>query len=75
MQAFQLFFEQYHLSWGMTLIGFAIILGSLGTAVSWIVSLARGLQVAAASPSSRLPKGLQKTNRHHMPYVVLILQA
>lgn len=74
MDAFKLFFDQYHLSWGITFIGCAIILGSLGIATSWIISLARGLQVAASAPVSRLPAVLKKLNRHNMPYAVLILQ-
>ena len=72
--AFNLFFARYHWPLGSELMGIAIILGALGTATSWIVGLARGLQVAASSPVSRLPASLQKLNRHQMPVVIFMLQ-
>lgn len=72
MDVFNLFFSQYHLSWGVPVIGAAIVLGSLGIASSWIIGLARGFQVA--SSFSSLPKFLQKLNRYHMPHGVLLLQ-
>lgn len=73
IDSFNLFFSHYHLPWATELIGIAIILGGLGIASSWIIGLARGLQVA--SVSSNLPKVLHKLNKHRMPYVILILQA
>lgn len=73
MDAFQLFFAAYHLSWLVPFVGLAIILGSLGIAFAWIIGLARGLQVACQA--SNLSPRLQKLNRHRMPYVILLVQA
>lgn len=73
IDAAQIFFQYYHLSWGVPLMGGAIILGSFGVASSWIIGLARVLQVSALE--TRMPKYLQKLNRYQMPYMVLLTQA
>ena len=69
----QVFFAAYHISWGVPLIGAAIILGSFGIASSWIIGLARTLHVA--SGDANMPRFLQKKNRHDMPYNILLTQA
>lgn len=73
MDAFRVFFAVYHLTWIMPFIGLAIIIGSLGIAFSWIIGLARGLQVACQA--SNLSAPLQKLNCHGMPHVILLVQA
>lgn len=73
IDSYKEFFSNYHLSWALFFIGFAIILGGLGTASSWMSGLARGLQVASAS--SHLPKIFSKSNKYNMPHVILITQA
>lgn len=72
MDAAQIFFGYYHISWGVPLMGIAIILGSFGVASSWIIGLARVLQVSASQ--TKMPKYLQKVNRYDMPYMVLLTQ-
>jgi amino acid transporter len=73
IDSFKLFFNQYHVSWGVPFIGLAIIIGSLGVASSWMISLARSLHIA--SYTSNLPRVMQRANRHNMPHVILITQA
>ena len=73
MAAFTIFLDAYHLTALIPLIGAAIIFGSLGIAFSWIISLARGLQVACVD--TKVFANLQTLNKKHMPYKVLLLQA
>jgi amino acid transporter len=73
MEAFILFFREYHLEWAISWIGVAIILGGVGSTASWVSGLARAFQVAAFS--SKLPAFCQRLNRHHMPQGILITQA
>ncbi len=73
IDAAQIFFNYFHMPWGVPLMGIAIILGSFGVASSWIIGLARTLQVSASD--ANMPKYLQKMNRHGMPYMVLLTQA
>lgn len=72
MEAFSAFFKAYNMSWATYFIGVAIIVGSLGVASSWIISLARGLHVAFTDSNSFAP--LLKLNRYGMPYVILFGQ-
>lgn len=72
MDAFRVFFNSYHLAWMIPLMGLAIILGSLGIAFSWIIGLARGLQVACEASS--LSPRLQQLNRYQMPHFILVIQ-
>ncbi len=74
MEAFKLFFLAHHWQHGTDFIGLAIVLGSMGIASSWMVGLARSLQVAICSNLIRLPVVLQKLNRFKMPYGVLMGQ-
>ncbi|MCX7122929.1 MAG: APC family permease [Gammaproteobacteria bacterium] len=72
MTAFKAFLDQDHAGFLLPWIGAAVILGGLGTACSWILGLARGLQVACQA-SNILPI-LHTLNRKEMPYRILILQ-
>ncbi len=73
IDATQIFFGYFHIGWGVPLIGLAIVLGCFGVASSWIIGLARVLQVSASH--ANMPKCLQKLNRFQMPYPVLLIQA
>lgn len=73
MDAAQIFFGYYHIPFGATLMGSAIVLGCFGVASSWIIGLGRSLQVAAKDVN--MPKVMQKVNRFDMPYPVLVTQA
>lgn len=73
MQAFEIFFESYHLTWLAPLLGIAIIIGTLGGVSNWIISPSRGLLVALRDEN--LMPSLQKTNKHESPKALLIMQA
>ena len=72
MAAFSVFLDAYHLGALIPFVGLAIILGSLGIAFSWIIGLARGLQVACVDAG--VFPSLQALNKRYMPYRVLLLQ-
>jgi glutamate:GABA antiporter len=73
MQAFNNFFEAYHLTKLTPIIVILLLLGSLGGMVNWIISPAKGLLLAA--DSGFLPHWLYRLNRHGIASRVLILQA
>ena len=69
----QYYLSNFHLMWLVSVVSVLIVFSSLGEMINWIISPARGLQQAAMNGS--LPQILAKTNKHHMPAPVLILQA
>ncbi|MBX9702738.1 MAG: APC family permease [Silvanigrellaceae bacterium] len=73
MQAFNNFFEVYHLTALVPLLVILLLLGSLGSMVNWIISPAKGLLLAANH--GFLPKGLYKLNKHGVASKILLLQA
>lgn len=73
MQAFTNFFSSYHLTWMVPVITLMLLLGSLGSIVSWVISPAKGLMHAAES--GFLPAFFAKKNRQGIPENLLIAQA
>lgn len=73
MQAFDTFFDQYGLGWGMPLIAVMLVMGGLGGVSNWIIAPTKGLLVAAQDDN--LPAFFQRTNQHGAPVVMLIGQA
>lgn len=73
MQAFDNFFQAYHLSWLLPVIGVMILIGSVGGMVNWIISPAKGLLQAAEN--GYLPKVFAKSNKHGAAQPVLLAQA
>ncbi len=73
MQAFELFFSAYHLTWLLPLLGIMLVIGGLGQLNNWIIAPTRGLLMAAED--GNLPKAMEKKNRHHMPARLLFYQA
>ena len=73
MQAFSRFFHAYHLRWMVPVIAIALLAGSLGGMVNWIISPAKGLMQAAEH--GYLPKFFQKLNTNQVPSHLLITQA
>lgn len=73
MQAFENFFEVYHMAWVIPIIAVMILLGSLGGMMSWIISPARGLLQAAQL--GYLPNFLSKENKNRVAGNLLITQA
>jgi glutamate:GABA antiporter len=73
MQAFTDFFAAYHLAWLIPVITVMLVIGSLGSMISWIISPAKGLLQAAQD--GFLPKFLSKENQHGVAGNLLITQA
>lgn len=73
MQAFNNFFQMYHLTFLMPVMVILLLLGSLGGMMNWIISPAKGLMLAA--DNGFFPHGLYRLNRHGVPSRILITQA
>ena len=73
MQAFNNFFEAYHLTALMPVLVVLLVLGSLGSMVNWIISPAKGLLLAA--DNGFLPHWLYRFNKHGVASRILLLQA
>lgn len=73
MQAFTSFFAAYHVSWFMPVITIMVLLGTLGSIVSWVISPAKGLLQAAQL--GFLPVFLQQVNKHGVAANLLVTQA
>lgn len=73
MQAFNNFFQAYHMGALMPVVLVLLLLGSLGGMVNWIISPAKGLLLAA--DNGFLPHWLYRLNRHGIASRILLLQA
>jgi len=73
LDAFNIFFEAYHMSWMKPVIDVCIIIGALGSVSAWIIGPTRGLLIAI-NDCNIMPR-LQKVNRYQAPANILILQA
>ncbi len=73
IQAFHIFFTQFHLSAYSYLIDLFIIIGGLGAVSSWVLGPAKSLSVAGHD--AILPKILTHENRQGAPVAALLLQA
>jgi len=74
LQAFQLFFDAYHLHWMVPVVAISLIIGGMGGLNSWLIAPTRGLQYAGKQ-GHHLPKLLLHENRHGAPVALLITQA
>lgn len=72
VEAFTIFLHAFHLEWVIPLITLAIVIGSFGIFLTWMLTATRYLLVAAQD--ELLPLFLRKTNRAGMPFNQLILQ-
>jgi len=73
MQTFRYFFYTYHLEWMIPVIAVALLMGSIGGMMNWIISPAKGLMQAAEQ--GYLPKFFQTQNNNQVPSHLLITQA
>ena len=73
MQTFSFFCDAYHLTGLMPILVILLLLGSLGNMVNWIISPAKGLQLAA--DNGFLPHWLYRLNKHGVASRILLLQA
>ncbi|KTD29817.1 APC family permease [Legionella maceachernii] len=72
IDAYAVFFSNYHIPWMTKVIAVLIILGGVSGVSAWIIGPTKGLLVAARDGS--LPERLAKVNRHGAPVAILIAQ-
>lgn len=72
LQAFDLFFKQFHMEFLMPVLATLIVVGALAGVAAWILSPAKGLMVASKDGS--LPKALAKPGIGGAPTRILLLQ-
>ncbi|MHA7135087.1 APC family permease [Oerskovia turbata] len=70
--AFQVFFDKWDMSWGVTVISALIALGAFASVVTWIAGPSRGL--LAAARTGLLPPALQKRNKAGVQVGILGVQ-
>lgn len=73
MQVIQIFCNTMHIGWLTPIVGILISLGILTIASTWISGPSKGLRIA--SFDTEILHFLEKTNKHDMPSVIMILQA
>lgn len=73
IQTFAYFLSAYHLNWLLPILTILLVIGSLGSIISWVISPIKGLSEAALH--GFLPPLFQKTNRQGVPQNLLIAQA
>jgi amino acid transporter len=72
LQAFELFFHAFHMTWVMPIVAVFIILGAVGGAAAWMLGPSKGMLMACRD--GLLPKSLGVVNFNHTPVRILILQ-
>ena len=72
LQAFFIFFQDYHMTWMGPIVAAVVILGGLSSVSAWIIGPTKGLMVAAKDGS--FPPFIGKKNTHGAPSNVLIFQ-
>lgn len=73
MDAFELFFEAYHIKWLVPIIAILIVGGSIGEVSSWLLGPSKGFLVS--SGDGVLPPLFQRVNRKGIPVNILLMQA
>lgn len=72
VQAFEIFFNSYHLFWMIPIITLLIIIGSISAVATWIVGPTKGMYVACIDHHA--PKICTKVNAKNVPIGLLLLQ-
>ena len=72
MDVFNLFFNTFHIPYAAHIIGWCVVIGGLGIAGSWMIGLAKILNVALHS--FPVPLIFRKENKREAPYPILIAQ-
>ena len=72
LQAFELFFQAFHLMWLMPVIAIFIVLGAIGGAAAWMIGPSKGMLMACRD--GLLPAALGKVSKNNTPVRILILQ-
>ncbi|KAB2645002.1 MAG: amino acid permease [Verrucomicrobia bacterium] len=72
MQAFEVFFISFHMSWFMPVLALLIVLSSVGGVNAWILGPSKSLLIACQDEC--LPKKLGYKNKHGVPVTILVVQ-
>ena len=72
IDAYAIFFTNYHMAWMTKVIAILIILGGVSGVSAWIIGPTKGLLVSARDGS--LPEIFARVNRHEAPVTLLITQ-
>src|SRR3990167_347046 len=72
LQAFTLFFKQFHMMWFMPILAIMLILGAIGGAAAWMLGPSKGMLIACQDGS--LPKSLGKISKNNTPVRILLWQ-
>jgi putative glutamate/gamma-aminobutyrate antiporter len=72
MDAFQAFFQTFHIPWMTPVIAVLIIVGGLGTVSAWVIGPTKGLMIAAEDDAA--PRFFKGTNKYAVPTKILVLQ-
>ena len=72
LQAFEVFFKAFHMTWAMPFLALAIVIGSIGGVGAWILGPSKGLLMACHDGC--LPLKLAFKNKHGVPVAILFLQ-
>jgi len=73
MEAFEKFFEAYHVKWLVPAVAVLIVIGSIGEVAAWILGPSKGLLTTARD--GLLPPFFQRCNKQHVPVSILWVQA
>lgn len=73
MQAFQGFFDHFHVGWLTKVVGVLLVAAALGGMLTWLSGPSKGLLIVARQ-EGYLPPVLQKLNRHGVPRNILLAQ-
>ncbi len=73
LDAFQFFFNAFHMTWMMPVTAVLIICGSIGGVGAWIIGPTKSL--LASSRDGILPAMFSKVNKYQSPSMLLIAQA
>lgn len=73
MEAFRVFFAQFHLAWLVPVLAVLTAIGAIGEITTWTLGPVKG--VYASAKTGALPRFFEKTNKKGIPTRLLIVQA
>ncbi|MFI9718593.1 APC family permease [Streptomyces sp. NPDC052396] len=73
MQAFQGFFDHFHIGWLTKVVGVLLVAAALGGMLTWLAGPSRGLLLVARQ-EGYLPPVLQRLNKHGVQRNIMVAQ-
>lgn len=73
MEAFKIFFSQFHLAWLVPVLGVLTAIGAMGEISTWTIGPVKG--VYASAKTGTLPRFFQKENLKGIPTRLMFMQA